>query len=184
MFFKCFKLLSYSGNPRQNRHTAFVGCSLWKRSTQIYSTADTIVYDGIALNSGNHFDSILNQFICPFNGIYYVTATAKKHSTSDLQVDVVHATATLFRLEDLRMSGNTVSNSALVRCFTGEVIQVKAAGSGRIFGEYNGKFTTLNIFMMFKIWILIKNIYHCNHTGESIGLNKQLLGVKKSISRA
>ena len=162
MFFKWFKLLSYSGYPGQNRHTAFVGCSLWKRSTQVYSTADTIVYDGIALNSGKYFDSILNQFICPFNGIYYVTATAKKHSTSDLQVDVLHATATLFRLEDLgtNMPNNTVSNSALVRCFTGEVIQVKAAGSGRIFGEYNGKFTTLNIFMMFKIWILINNIYN------------------------
>ena len=54
---------------------------MWKKSAQIYSTTDTIVFDGIALN--------------------YLTATAKKDSTRDLQVNVLHATVTLFWFEDL-----------------------------------------------------------------------------------
>ena len=133
-------------------HAEFVGCSVFKKLQQTYNSTDTIVYDGIALNPGNHFDRILNRFVCPFNGIYYVTATAKKDSTLDLQVNVLHGTVTLFRLEDLgdAIPYNTVSNSALVRCFAGEAIQVKAVRPGSIFGLDNNAFTTLNIFMMYE----------------------------------
>ena len=64
-----------------------VGCSVWKTSTQSYSINDIIRYDGIAVNRGNHFNQITSQFVCPTNAVYHVTATAKKSSTSDLQVN-------------------------------------------------------------------------------------------------
>ena len=57
----------------------------------------------------------------------------------------MHGGNTLFRLEDLHMDGNTVSNSALVRCGAGEVIQVKAAGRGSIYGSTGGVFSTFNV---------------------------------------
>lgn len=58
----------------------------------------------------------------------------------------MHETTTLFRLEDLGTANpeNTVSNSALIRCGAQEVIQVKAAGSGSIYGSTGG-FTTFNV---------------------------------------
>ena len=71
---------------------------------------------------------------------------------TQIQVNILHATDPLFRLEDLgdAIPENTVSNAALVRCFSGEVIQVKAAGPGSILGEINYAFTTLNIFLMYE----------------------------------
>ena len=59
----------------------------------------------------------------------------------------MHESTTLFRLEDLGSANpnNTVSNSAVVHCAAGEVIQVKAAGSGRIYGSTKGIFTTFNV---------------------------------------
>ena len=80
---KIMLIISGSKHP-----SSFIGCSVWMTATQTYSANDTVEYDGIALNIGNHFNLTSNQFVCYTDAVYYVTATAKKSGTSDLQVRI------------------------------------------------------------------------------------------------
>ena len=118
---------------------------MWKDESQSYTSGDVITYPRTALDPGNTFDG--NRFVCPISAVYYISATAKKNQ-NNLRVNVVHESEVLFRLEDLNIPGNTVSNAALVWCDEGGTIQVVAAGFGSIYGSTDEPFTTLNIMMM------------------------------------
>ena len=137
---------------KSKKHNSFVRFTAIKTTNQSYEAGDTIKFEGVLLNEGNHFQPLLSRFVCPFNAIYYVAVTFKKFYTSPLQVNVEHETKTLLRSVEVQASNpwNTVSNSGLVRCFQGEEIKVTAIGSGEVYGDASKAYTTFTVMMMYQ----------------------------------
>ena len=42
-------------------HDSFVGFTAWKMTPQLYTNGDTIIYEGVTLNEGGHYQPITGQ---------------------------------------------------------------------------------------------------------------------------
>ena len=98
----------------------------------------------------NGFDRSTGLFTCPITGIYYVYVTLRKNKFSNIYVDVFKMGTRIIRFSEnsTGSSWKTVSNSALVCCAMGEIIQMKGWHSGSIYGEANvrcSSFSVINV---------------------------------------
>ena len=66
-------------------HDSFTGISVFNKQDQNYSVGQTINFGGILYNDGGHFDTTLNRFFCPVNGIYFVSVNFKRLGTEPLR---------------------------------------------------------------------------------------------------
>lgn len=148
-------MLMYSNtnlNTSTEAHSSFVGFTAFKKDSQNYLSGDTIIFDAVLLNEGDHYQPLLGRFICPAHGIYFVEVTVKRLSSDVLFLDVEHATNSLFRLSstDSKNPGDSIHNSALVRCFTGEQISVKGAGQGSVYGNPSETDSIFTVMIMYQ----------------------------------
>ena len=80
----CYKITLVS--TASNKSLYFFLCSPSKRSTQAsfsvrlandhtYADQENIAFDEVLVNDGGHYDPDTGLFVCPVNGMYFVTWT-------------------------------------------------------------------------------------------------------------
>ena len=129
--------------------TAGIGFTAWATSVVRYSAGTALIFNGMD-EEHNGFDKSTGLFTCPRTGIYYVYVTLRKHDLNNIHVDVFKMDTRIIRFSenDTGNSWNTVSNSALVSCSIGEIIQMKGWSSGSIYGDADvrcSSFTVINV---------------------------------------
>ena len=101
----------------------------------------------------NGFDRGTGLFTCPITGIYYVYVTLRKNNLNSIYVDVFKMDTRIIRFSENYTGSpwNTVSNSALVACSMGEIIQMKGWSSGSIYGEANVRYSSFSVIIVDQI---------------------------------
>ena len=128
---------------------ACVGFTAWATSVVHYSAGTTLIFNGVD-EEHNGFDRKTGIFTCPISGIYYVYVTLRQYNKYNIMVDVFKMDTRIIRFVH-KYNGspwNTFSNSALVSCSRGEIIQMKGWSSGRIYGEANVRCSSFSVINM------------------------------------
>ena len=117
-----------------------------------YSAGSTLIFNGMD-EEHNGFDLSTGLFTCPITGIYYVYVSLRKYNIKNLYVDVFKMNTRIIRFSHNYTGSpwNTVSNSALVSCSMGEIIQMKGWSSGSIYGEANMRWSSFSVIKVDQI---------------------------------
>ena len=111
-----------------------------------------ILFQDEIWDEGDVFDG--DTFTCSRNGMYFISVNFKRDSTYDICLDVARQDTSyvILRSEDGQSDNPYIdmSNSGLLRCFSGERIHVQACGSGSVYGAINKHLTTFTAFMMYE----------------------------------
>ena len=125
---------------------SFTGFTAWATSVVNYLAGTTLIFNDTE-EEHNGFDRLTGLFTCPRTEIYYVYVTLRKNNLSNIYVDVFKMDTTIIRFSEnyTGLPWNTVSNSALVSCSMGEIIQMKGWSSGSIYGEANVRYSSFSV---------------------------------------
>lgn len=112
-------------------HSDFVGFSValdtWN---QAYGRGEVVKFNGQTYNTKMYYDATSGQFRCPVTGVYFITLTARKYRTNNIELSVEQQGSVILHTIDTNKLNQwtTASNSRLVTCRQGEVMMVKAVG--------------------------------------------------------
>lgn len=132
-------------------HQVSVGFSVRKTSTQVLLPSDIVSFDDIVYNDGNGYNTSLNHYICPQNGIYYTYFTSWKTYENNLYVGIEKNSIMELHIEDSQGSQNglnVMSNSYINYCEAGERLVVRATRAGMVYSDTLSKVPTFSGMLM------------------------------------
>lgn len=128
----------------------FSAFTAWKKTTTSYSAGQTVVFEGVIIDQGGHYDESNGEYDCAVDGVYYVSLNLKRYSNGNVALDVLRGSFVFLRLYDTYTYNRDghYSNSAMIRCFPGEKIKVQGYTSGYILGDVAVPYSTLSVMLM------------------------------------
>ena len=124
-----------------NDETAPVAFTAWANtgSPKSYRADDVIVFNEVLTNAGGHYNAATSSFICPWHGVYLISASIECVHSARIDVDLMRNYTFLVSIfiDDISAL-NRGSTSIVVECDRGDKLWVRARLGGIING-YNGR---------------------------------------------
>lgn len=99
----------------------FTGFTAVKTGDARVRGGHTIVFDVALVNEGGHYDTKNGIFVCPHDGIYFVSVNMLV--SGNIKLRLKRETKTVFYLHN-EHRGNTVSSSGIIRCSKDDSIKL------------------------------------------------------------
>ena len=139
-------LTSCSGEPSEymqlyydclpNDETGPVAFTAWANNGDetTYNDGDIIIFDEILTNAGGHYNAATSSFICPWDGVYLISANMEGFFGSNIDIDLMRNDVMLARMyvDDISSAYNRGSTTIVTECDRGDIVWVKAGSYGRL----------------------------------------------------
>lgn len=81
-----------------------------------------MVFEGVIIDQGGHYDESNGEYDCAVDGVYYVSLNVKRYSSQSVALDVLRGSFVFLRIYDTYSANQQghYSNSAMIRCYPGE----------------------------------------------------------------
>ena len=119
-------------------------------SSASYSKNDIIVFNEVLTNAGGHYNAATSSFLCPWNGIYMISANIEGFLSSNIDVDLMRNDVMLARMYIDDISGyNRGSTTIVTECDRGDVVWVRTGSYGRLYAVDRRNMFTSHILHRF-----------------------------------
>ena len=120
-------------NPNQP-----VAFSVWANSgtNTHYTINDRVVFDEVISNFGGHYSTNTSSFVCPWNGVYMLSAHIQGFNSSIVLVDLMRNDEVLAQAWGDSIPGfyNRASNTVITECNQGDELWVRSGIVQYIYG--------------------------------------------------
>ena len=102
-----------------------------------YSGSDIIVFDEVLTNAGGHYSEATSSFICPWDGLYLISASMQSSESDNIHLDLMRNDVMLARmyLDDISPGYTRGSATVVTECDRGDVVWVRAGSEGTLFAS-------------------------------------------------
>ena len=119
----------------------------------IYEEGDTVIFDGVVSNIGNHYNPSTSIFTCPINGVYAFFSSITSQEGYFMFADIMHNSDDLTTVaadDDGLIQG---SNFAVILCNQGDTVFIQAefADDHRMYGDSQRKYSTFSGFLLYPV---------------------------------
>tara|TARA_R100000458_G_scaffold9204_1_gene7305 strand:+ start:1487 stop:2866 length:1380 start_codon:yes stop_codon:yes gene_type:complete len=116
------------------------------------SSSNIVEYDVVHVNRGSHYATSNDRFVCPCDGIYYVSLFGMSYNSQGTMDIALRKNGSDYHgLVPYSASGggtyHHVSGAGLVSCSENDYLQVHV-GSGSMYGASNGRHTGFTVFLV------------------------------------
>ena len=100
----------------------------------MFNENDIIVFNEVLTNAGGHYNAATSSFICPWDGIYLISANIEGFFGANIDVDLMRNDVMLARmyLDDISSAYNRGSTTIVTECDRGDVVWVRAGSTGTL----------------------------------------------------
>ena len=119
----------------------------------IYEEGDTVIFDGVVSNIGNHYNPSNSTFTCPINGVYAFFSALASQVGYYMGADIMHNSDDLTTIAGDEAGLIQGSNFAVILCNQGDTVFIQAEFSDdhRLFGDDQRKYSTFSGFLLYNV---------------------------------
>ena len=130
--------------------TKLIGFTAYATAVRSYNQMETVSFDGVVTNFGNHYNAINSIFTCPHDGLYvfYVSLQSPPNFHMHGSITKEHQVFTTARADyEDNTNGSTMT---VLMCATGERVWIETpnASNRKMFGDTVKRYSVFSGFFL------------------------------------